>query len=45
MKGDKYLAVCDHRTLSIIDIEKTTVIKHTMDNKDLTKLFKLPLPR
>lgn len=44
MKGDKYLAVCDYRTLSIIDIEKTTVVKHTMGNNNLTKLFKLPLP-
>jgi hypothetical protein len=44
MKGDKLLAVCDESTLSIINIEKSTVEKHTMDNKNLTKLFKLPLP-
>ena len=43
MKGDKLLAVCDESTLSVINIEKATVEKHTMDNKNLTRLFKLPL--
>ena len=44
MKGDRYLAVCDDKTLSVIDIEKGTVEKHTMGNKDTTKLFKLVIP-
>lgn len=42
MKGDKLMAVCDDKTLSIVDIEKSTVEKHTMGNKEVTKLFKLP---
>jgi hypothetical protein len=42
MKGDKLMAVCDDSTLSIIDIEKSSIEKHTQNNQDLTKLFKLP---
>lgn len=44
MKGDRLLAVCDDRTLSIIDIDKAVVEKHTMNNRDLSKLFKLNIP-
>lgn len=44
MKGDRFLAVCDDKTLSILDIEKTTVEKHTTGNTSLTKLFKLAVP-
>jgi hypothetical protein len=43
MKGDKLLAVCDDRTLSIINIDKAEVEKHTVGNRELSKLFKLPL--
>lgn len=44
MKGDKLLAVCDDRALSIINIDKAEVEKHTVGNRDLTRLFKLSLP-
>jgi hypothetical protein len=43
MKGDKLLAVCDDRVLSIIGIDTAQVEKHTQGNRDLTKLFKLPM--
>lgn len=38
------MAVCDTKTLSIIDLEKQSVEKHTTGNKDLTHLFKLHVP-
>ena len=38
------MAVADDRTLSIIDIDKTSVEKHTSGNTGTTRLFKLPLP-
>jgi WD40 repeat protein len=41
MRGDRYLAVCDDQTLSVIDIEKGSVEKHTAGNREMTKLFKL----
>jgi len=44
MKGETLLAVADDRTLSIIDVEKTSVEKHTPGNTQLTRLFRLPLP-
>lgn len=44
MKGGKLLAVCDERALSIINIDKAEVEKHTVGNRDLTRLFKMPLP-
>ena len=43
MKGDKLLAICDEEVVSILNIEKSTVEKHTNDNKQVTRLFKLPL--
>ena len=43
MKGDKLLAVCDDRVLSIIGLDSAEVEKHTQGNRELTKLFKLPL--
>jgi len=43
MKGDKLLALCDSEVVSILNIEKSTVEKHTNDNKQVTRLFKLPL--
>lgn len=43
MKGDKLLAVCDDRVLSIIGLDTAEVEKHTQGNRELTKLFKLPL--
>ena len=33
MKGDKLLAVCDPDVVSIMDIEKAKIEKHTNDNK------------
>lgn len=43
MKGDKLLAICDPEVVSILNIEKSTVEKHTNDNKQVSRLFKLPL--
>ena len=44
MKGDHLLAVADDRTLSIIDIDKTSVEKHTSGNTGTSRLFKLTVP-
>jgi hypothetical protein len=41
MRHDKLLAVADDKALSIVDIDKTTVEKHTTGNNNLTRLFKL----
>jgi len=44
MKGDKLLAICDPDVVSVMDIEKAKTEKHTNDNKQINKLFKLSIP-
>ena len=43
MKGDKLLAIGDPEVVSILNIEKSTVEKHTSDNKQVARFFKLPI--